>query len=181
MAAHVADALRRAAEAGDLASRYAVVRERASPLGRLLSASGLVIVEATDAERGLAFSLRAGLAQVRTGGAAGPAALLVALADQPDTDAATIAALVERWRATGADAVRPRYSGEPEVPGPPVLVDRRLWPEIERLEGDAGLGAWLRAGGVTVASVTVPGRNPDIDTRADLAARDRSQETPQCD
>jgi CTP:molybdopterin cytidylyltransferase MocA len=67
------------------------------------------------------------------------------------------------------------------VPGHPVLLDRRVWPLVRTLEGDAGLAPLLRGGRVKLQLVDVPGRNPDIDTRAELAARDTSQETPRCD
>jgi molybdenum cofactor cytidylyltransferase len=181
VAAHTADALRRAVEHGTLQGTRAVVRARDTPLGALLEARGLVLVEAPDAAQGIAHSLRAGFAALEREVPAGPAAALVVLADQPYTDPAVIAALVARWRDTGAGAVRPRYSGEPDVPGHPVLLDRSVWPLVTRLEGDEGLGAVLRGGQVAVAVVPVDGRNPDIDTRADLAARDTPQEKQGCD
>jgi CTP:molybdopterin cytidylyltransferase MocA len=164
-----------------LQGRLAVVRDRAGPLAALLEADGCTLVEAPDADRGLAYSLRAGVEAAAAAVPPGPAALVIALADQPDLDPAVVEALVARWRATGADAVRPRYSGEPDVPGHPVLLDRRVWPMARTLEGDAGLAPLLRGGRVKLQLVDVPGRNPDIDTRAELAARDTSQETPRCD
>lgn len=178
---HAADALRRAVERGVLQGRLAVVPQRNTPIGNLLEAAGLTLVEAPDADLGFARSLRAGVAAAERSVPPGPAALLVALGDQPDTDPAVIEALVARWHATGADAIRPRYSGEPDVPGHPVLLDRRLWPSAQQLTGDAGLGGLLRGGKVRLALVDVPGRHPDIDTRADLAARDGLQETDRCD
>jgi CTP:molybdopterin cytidylyltransferase MocA len=181
VAAHAADALRRAVEHGTLQGAYAVVSERHTPLGALLQERGLALIEAPDSARGIAHSLRAGFAALEGEVPAGPAAALVVLADQPDTDPAVIAALVARWRETGASAVRPRYSGEPDTPGHPVLLDRSAWPLVHRLAGDEGLGAVLRGGQVAVTLVPVDGRNPDIDTRADLAARDTPQETPGCD
>jgi molybdenum cofactor cytidylyltransferase len=181
VAAHTADALRRAVAQGTLQGAWAVVRERETPLGALLAGRDLALVEAPDAARGIAHSLRAAFAALEREVPAGPAAALVVLADQPDTDPAVIATLVARWRETGAGAVRPRYSGEPDVPGHPVLLDRSTWPLVHQLEGDEGLGAVLRGGQVAVAVVPVDGRNPDIDTRADLAARDTPQENPGCD
>jgi CTP:molybdopterin cytidylyltransferase MocA len=181
VAGHAAAALSRAAELGTLQGCHAVVRERGTPLAALLEAEGLALVEAPDAERGIAHSLRAGFAALERAAPAGPAAALVVLADQPDIAPDTIAALVARWRATGAKAVRPRYSAEPDVPGHPVLVDRALWSLVPQLEGDEGLGAMLRSGQVAVDIVPVEGRNPDIDTRAELAARDTPQETHRCD
>ena len=159
----------------------AVVRERGAPLGALLEATGLSLVEAPDAERGIAHSLRAGFAALERSVPPGRAAAVVVLADQPDTDPVVIDGLVARWRATGAGAVRPRYSGEPDVPGHPVLIDRSMWPLVQQLEGDEGLGAVLRSGQVAVELVPVDGRNPDIDTRADLAARDTPEEEQGCD
>ena len=67
------------------------------------------------------------------------------------------------------------------MPGHPVLIDRSLWPLVQQLEGDEGLGAVLRSGQVAVDLVPVDGRNPDIDTRADLAARDSPEEKQACD
>lgn len=64
--------------------------------------------------------------------------------------------------------MRPRYADRPGEPGHPVLLHRQLWPEVATLEGDEGAGALLRGRAVTL--VDVPGRNPDIDTPADLAA-----------
>jgi molybdenum cofactor cytidylyltransferase len=181
VAAHAADALRRAMEHGVLRGAFAVVRDRDTPLGTLLQERGLELVEAPDAAQGLAHSLRAGFVALERATLPGPAAAIVALADQPDTTDTVIAALVARWRATGAGAVRPRYSGEPDVPGHPVLLDRSLWPLVYQLEGDEGLGAVLRDDPSIVELVQVDGRNPDIDTRADLAARDITQETHGCD
>jgi CTP:molybdopterin cytidylyltransferase MocA len=181
VAGHAAVALRRAMELGALQGCHAVVRERGTRLAALLEAEGLVLVEALDADRGIAHSLRAGFAALERAAPAGPAAALVVLADQPDIAPDTIAALVARWRATGARAVRPRYSADPDVPGHPVLVDRALWPLVPQLAGDEGLGAMLRSGQVAVDIVPVEGRNPDIDTRAELAARDTPQETHRCD
>jgi CTP:molybdopterin cytidylyltransferase MocA len=63
------------------------------------------------------------------------------------------------------------------VPGHPVLLDRRTWRLARQLVGDQGLGAVLQGSRVKVLYVDVPGRNPDIDTRADLAARDNPQES----
>ena len=168
-------------EHGTLQGAYAVVRERGSPLAALLGEHDLTLVEAPDAAQGIGRTLRAGFAALERSVPPGPAAAIVVLADQPDTDPAVIATLVARWRATGAGAVRPRYSEEPHVPGHPVLLDRLAWPLVRQLEGDEGLGALLRGGTVAVELVPVDGRNPDIDTRADLAARDTPEEIPGCD
>ena len=114
------------------------------------------------------MSLRAGLERVTATAPATGAAALVVLGDQPGIRTDVIDEVVRRWRVTGADAVRPRYAGRPGEPGHPVLLDRRLWADVSRLEGDHGPGKFLR--GRVVEQVDVPGENPDIDTPADLAA-----------
>jgi CTP:molybdopterin cytidylyltransferase MocA len=174
---HAAAALRSAVERGVLQGRLAVVRDLTSPLAALLEADGLMLVEAPDSDQGLGHSLRAGLEAAERSIPRGPAAVVIALGDQPDIDPDVVEHLVLRWRTSGADAVRPRYSGEPDVPGHPVLLDRRLWTQAERLSGDAGLGKLLRGGGLRLELVDVSGHNPDIDTRADLLARDHPMET----
>jgi molybdenum cofactor cytidylyltransferase len=51
----------------------------------------------------------------------------------PHVTAAMIAALVERYRESGAPVVVSRY-GETEAP--PTLFDRALFPELLLIEGD---------------------------------------------
>jgi molybdenum cofactor cytidylyltransferase len=176
---HALERLLAARDAGVVATVTAVVPDLTTPVATLLAGPGVVIVAAPDAALGLAHSLRAGLAAIAAL-ADGPAAALVALGDQPSTSVAVIERLVQRWRATGAPAVRPRYADDPDAPGHPVLLDRAAWSLAARLEGDRGLGAALRelAGGV--ALVDVAGANPDIDTRADLAAH-HPPENDRCD
>ncbi|MFL5507265.1 MAG: NTP transferase domain-containing protein, partial [Gemmatimonadales bacterium] len=58
LAGHIADTLRRALDMDMLQGVLAVVRERGTPLGTLLEATGLSLVEAPDAEKGIAHSLR---------------------------------------------------------------------------------------------------------------------------
>jgi molybdenum cofactor cytidylyltransferase len=106
---------------------------------------------------GQASSLRAGL------GALGPEvrAALVLLADQPDVSAEAIRAVLHAYRGSGAAAVRARYSG---TPGHPVLLDRRIWPEVQRVTGDRGARDLLAAHPEWVLAVDLPGPAPrDID------------------
>jgi len=99
------------------------------------------------------------------------AAVLVALGDQPGLAAATVQAVVERWRGAPAGGrpavVLPAYR---DGPGHPVLFDRALWPELFALEGDEGARSVVRRDPARVASVMVDTPAPqDVDTRADLA------------
>jgi molybdenum cofactor cytidylyltransferase len=166
--ARVLDTVTARARSGLLRAVFLVVREPHGPEARLGEEAGAIPVEATRAGEGLALSLRAGLERVGSTAPAIGAAALVFLGDQPAIRGEVIEEVVRRWRATGADAVRPRYAGSPDEPGHPVLLDRRLWEEVSRLDGDNGPGKLL--GARPVELVDVGGRNPDIDTPADLAA-----------
>jgi CTP:molybdopterin cytidylyltransferase MocA len=172
---HAARVLAGAREAGILAEAFAVVRERGE-LATRLEREGLVIVEAPDADRGMSRSLAAGLAAVEAHFPAGPAAAIVALADQPDTPIEVLARLAAIWQTHGDAVVRPRYRATPDEPGHPVLLDRATWGLARGLEGDTGLAPALRDAQVPVTFIDVPGRNADIDTPADLAARLTTQE-----
>lgn len=162
----VLDAIDAATTSGLVRATYVVVRGRSTPSAHLARAHGAIVVAASRAQEGLAMSLRAGLSRVKKAAPVGPAGVLIVLGDQPALRADVIEALIRRWRATGAPAIRPRYAGEPGAPGHPVLIGRALWPTIEQLEGDTGLGQVLA--GTEVLTVDVPGTNPDIDTPDDL-------------
>jgi molybdenum cofactor cytidylyltransferase len=120
-------------------------------------------------EDGLASSLRCGLdAALEVPGAD---AVIVVLGDQPAVRPDAIRAVV----AAAADPVsapfpfvRPRYARD-AAPNP-VLVRRSAWALAAGLDGDRGLGGLLASRPELVASVDVPGDNPDVDTPADLAA-----------
>jgi CTP:molybdopterin cytidylyltransferase MocA len=51
-----------------------------------------------------------------------------------------------------------------------VLLDRGLWHLANRLEGDRGLSTILGSQPGSVATLDLPGTNPDVDTRDDLRA-----------
>ncbi len=163
----VLDTVTASAHDGILRAVYLVTRDDTDAGATLAREVGAIVVVAERAGEGLALSLRAGLDRVAMSAPANGAAALIVLGDQPGLRRDVIAEVVRRWRATGAAAVRPEYAGSPGDPGHPVLLDRRIWPEVARLEGDAGLGRFLQQGAVEL--VQVPGRNPDIDTPADLA------------
>lgn len=165
--AHALDTLATRARSGLLRALFVVVRDPDGEEARLGRDAGAIIVGSPRAAEGLALSLRAGLERVAATAPATGAAALVVLGDQPALRGDVIDDVVRRWRITGADAVRPRYADRTDEPGHPVLLDRRLWDEVSRLEGDSGPGKFLL--GHAVELVDVPGRNPDIDTPADLA------------
>lgn len=167
--AHVIAAVQAAEAAGTIRTSYVVVPGPHAPAAQVAASLGARTVLAPEANRGMGWNLRAGLAAVRRTAPLGPAALLVVLGDQPTIRPDVMAALVRRWRATGAACLRPRYAGAPETPGHPVLLDRVRWDEIDGLTSDHGLGALLG----NAELLDVDGDNPDVDTRADLAALDQ--------
>ena len=163
---HVIRAVQACERAGTIRASYVVVSARDTAAARLVQRLDARVVAATRAGDGMAWSLRAGFEAVIAAAPTGPAAALVVLGDQPTLQPGVVAALVRRWRASGAGVVRPRYDDEPEVPGHPVLLDRSRWAGIAALEGDHGLGSATH----DAVLVEAGGRNPDIDTSADLRA-----------
>ena len=114
-------------------------------------------------ERGQSTSLRLGLRS------AGPrtAAAAVLLGDQPGVTATLIDRLIEAFRAADAGFVRPVYTtpaGE-RVPGHPVLIARKAWPEVEQLTGDQGARALMSKHPEWLLEMSLEGEAPaDLDT-----------------
>lgn len=115
-------------------------------------------------EEGLATSLSAALAAATSE----VAAVVVVLADQPRLPSGAAARIIDAWcdGRPPAHAVRATYGG---MPGHPVLLARRLWPELRTLAGDIGARALLDDLGDRLLEVEmgVPSP-PDLDTLADL-------------
>jgi CTP:molybdopterin cytidylyltransferase MocA len=162
--AHVLDVVRRARAAGVVADARVVVAADDDAVAALAREAGTATVVNDAPERGLSSSLRCGLAAL--GPDAGAAVVL--LGDQPLVRLDVLAALVAAWRDGRGVLVRPRYAEAYSEPGHPVLLDRSVWPLADRLEGDAGLGLLLPPGSPEVALIDVAGRNPDVDTPAEL-------------
>lgn len=95
-------------------------------------------------------------------------AAIILLGDQPLVRGDVVAALVTAWRGGNGTFIRPRYADAPGQPGHPVLLDRSLWPLAQRLHGDDGFGTLLASGAAGRVLIDVAGRNPDVDTPADL-------------
>ena len=115
--------------------------------------------------RGKASSLAAGLAALP----ADAGAALVVLPDMPHVTAAMIAALVARWRETGAPLVLSDYAG---TVAPPVLFARRLFEELAAESGENPGKAVVARHRAEAAAVGWPvAALADIDTPADLVPR----------
>ena len=95
-------------------------------------------------------------------------AALVTLVDVPLANAATVRALLERYRRTRAPLVRPARRDGPGH-GHPVLFGRALFAELRRADPAAGAKAVVRAHEAEAEDVVVddPGAFTDIDTPDD--------------
>jgi CTP:molybdopterin cytidylyltransferase MocA len=123
------------------------------------------VVVCPDWERGMAHSLRCGLAALATAGTPpeGPSAVLVMLGDTPYITADDLQRLIEAWRASPDIPAAAAYDG---TLGAPCILPRAVWPEVMTLEGDQGAGAWLRARqakGIVITRVPVADAARDID------------------
>ncbi len=125
---------------------------------------------------GLAGSLHIGMDAVDPGAAAA----LIVLGDQPLLSAATIRSLIAALPSSDPDVpLGPEGTGAPSILVPryasdrgrnPVLVSRAALGLISEVAGDRGLGPVIAAHPELVLELPVDGANPDVDTRADLAA-----------
>src|SRR5947209_7126768 len=111
-----------------------VVGDRARVIVENFAESGLRVrfVENPAYEDGQLTSLVAGLSVVDRPGVA---AALVTLVDVPLISAATVRAVVERYRLTHASIVRPTSGARH---GHPLLIDRSLFEALRRADPKAG-------------------------------------------
>ena len=120
---------------------------------------------------GMASSLRLGLNALAADRWQPLEGALVVMGDQPLLRVEVIEALVRAFQPP-VDVIRPSYSVEPDAPGHPVIVHRRLWNRALSLSGDQGFRGIETWGNVKMETVVVEGANPDIDTPEDLAHLD---------
>lgn len=116
-----------------------------------------------DYARGQPTSLAAGIAAVPPEAAAA----VVVLADMPRVTAEMIAAVVERYRETGALVVASDYGG---VAAPPTLYDRGLFAELTITAGPGTARRAMARHPDAAARVPWPAEAlADLDVEADLA------------
>lgn len=137
-----------------------VLGAEAEVIAAAVDTTGLRVVVAADHAEGMGASLRAGV------GALGPEVERVAvlLGDQPRVTAELVDAVLDRHLESGLPAAAVSAGG---VLQPPVVVDRRLWPELLTAHGDSGLRSVLRAVPGKVATLLVEGVTVDVDTPDD--------------
>ena len=156
-----------------------ILGDRADAVRDAIGGRRVRTLVAPDHRLGLSASLARGLAALRDG--AGwhqdrPDGILIALGDMPLVEAATIRAVVDRFRALrqageAAPVVRPARDG---TPGHPILWHRSHAAALSAVTGDGGGRLLLETLGASVSRVRVDdgGIGFDIDTdEALLAAR----------
>jgi CTP:molybdopterin cytidylyltransferase MocA len=95
--------------------------------------------------------------------------VVVILGDQPDVRAPLLDELLELQKASGLPAAALSFDG---LLHPPVVLERKLWGDLQSLQGDVGCRAVIRARPELVARLPVEGnlRHPvDVDTPEDYA------------
>jgi len=147
-----------------MARVIAVVRPGDRGLHAALAAVGVEVVENPRADEGMGTSLAAGIAASADAGG-----WLVALADMPWVQPATVRVLVDRLRG-GASMVAPVHAGRR---GHPVGFAARWAPALQALRGDQGARGLIVAHPRELVAVTTddPGVLADIDHPGDLAGR----------
>lgn len=161
---HVVEQVR---AARGLTEVYVAVGHRAEDVARQVPGQAVALVYCEDWAQGQSHTLRAALRVLPPD----IGAVVFALCDQPGVTPALIESLLQCHRETGAAIVVPRSPDGRR--GTPTLWDRRMFPTLRRLQGDAGGRGLIdaRAPGGEVAWVEAPAAAlRDIDTREDLEA-----------
>ena len=161
---HVVERVR---AARGLTEVYVAVGHRAEDVARQVVGQAVALVYCQDWAKGQAHSVRAALRVIP----ADIGAVVFALCDQPGVTPELIESLLQRQRETGASIVAPRAPDGRR--GTPTLWDRRMFPALRRLQGDAGGRGLIDAHAARgeVAWVEAPAEAlRDIDTREDLEA-----------
>jgi molybdenum cofactor cytidylyltransferase len=148
-----------------------VIRSGDDGVASVLAELPVELVENVAAASGMATSIQAGVAYLRSSVGDLGAVLLLAC-DQPMVDAPYLESLLHAWRRTGRPIAASEYGG---VPGVPAVVSAELIEELLALEGDAGARGVVRRDPDRVAIVPFPGGALDVDTAEDLE-RLRTQE-----
>jgi molybdenum cofactor cytidylyltransferase len=140
-----------------------VVGHEADAIVRSFAPSGLPARFAVNKEydRGQLSSLVTGLGVIDRPGVA---ATLLTLVDVPLVSAATVRAVVERYRKTHAAIVRPTSGARH---GHPLLIDRALFGELRAADAGAGAKPIVRAHASVEGDLEISdeGAFADIDTR----------------
>jgi molybdenum cofactor cytidylyltransferase len=148
-----------------------VIRSGDDAVAAVVAELPVELVENAAAAGGMATSVQAGVAYLRTS-VADLGAILLLACDQPMVDASYLEALLHVWRRTGRPIAASEYGG---VPGVPCVVAAELMDELLALEGDTGARGVIRRDPNRVAVVPFPGGAVDVDTAEDLEDLEKLQ------
>lgn len=130
--------------------------------------AGLTVVTHARWRDGLASSLTAGLAALRTledrDGHPPVDGVLLTVCDQPLVDVVAVTELLAVFTGRGG-VVAAAYAG---TVGVPAVIGRDHLAALRDLAGDGGAGRWLRAHPALVTPVPLPAAAVDVDTAADV-------------
>ena len=174
---YVLDAVALARDRGLLTTGVVVHRLDDFETPRMARERGLEPHRNSRASSGMAASLRLGLNALAADRWQPLEGALVVMGDQPLLRADVIESLVNAFQPS-VDVMRPSYAADPDAPGHPVIVNRRLWDRARSLAGDQGFRGIESWGNVRLETLPVEGANPDIDTPDDLARLDDSTGPP---
>lgn len=146
-------------------SSIAVVRPENKALAKLLKNEGLEVIFCNPHDQEMADSLVTAI-QASTNSAAAKDGFIIALADMPHIQTATISAVAAKV-STGASIVIPTYLNQR---GHPVGFSAKFRKELENLRGDEGARSIIKsyADEIELLACDDAGILMDIDTAADL-------------
>jgi molybdenum cofactor cytidylyltransferase len=125
-----------------------VTGHRAPDVHRALGRRSVCLVHNPDYRDGMSSSVKRGIAAA----SADAAAILMALVDQPQIDAAIINRVIDEYEKCRPLVVIPTYGGRN---GHPVLLDLRLRDELLAFDASQGLRQVIHAHAADVARVEV--------------------------
>lgn len=147
-----------------------VLGAHAAEILRQLKPGCATVAVHEDWPEGMAVSLRAGLAAVPSA----ESGVLIALADQPDIDAADYRRLIAAWRAAPETPAAAAYA---HTRGAPCIIPAASRSALLTLRGDQGARVLLRSL-PEVIEVPMESAARDIDTRDDWHSRLRDNTPP---
>jgi molybdenum cofactor cytidylyltransferase len=134
------------------------------PLAAEVAGLPIQAVHNPDWETGMASSIHAGLAAVQ---AAQPHTVLIMLTDQPHLTPELLRQLVQRQARTQAPIAAAAYG---DTLGVPAVFAATVFPELLKLQGQAGAGRLIASYGAAVERVPFPAGLLDVDTPEQYAA-----------
>lgn len=137
------------------------------PREATLAGCDLTLCHVHDADKGMAHSIRAGVAQLP----GTCTAVMILPADMVELDEADLQVMVRAWQALPRDTIL-RGTSESGDPGHPVVFPQRDFAALGQLSGDQGARAVLQAHADRITPIPLPAHHAltDLDTPEDWQA-----------